>query len=269
MTYLDGILDWHRNRARSDDRPIEALLERAREMPPSRGFERSLRSVPAGRVAVIAEIKRRSPSKGPLGADLVAGRVAKAYERGGASALSVLTDEAHFGGSAADLVEARAATSIPVLRKDFTVFDGDVADARLMGADAVLLIVAALDQPRLAGLLDLSRDLGLDALVECHDDAEVERALAAGATTIGINQRDLTTFRVDTARAEKLAASLPGHVVKVAESGVDGPESCRRLAGAGFAAVLVGEHLVTSPDPAQAVRALAEAGAGLPTDDRA
>ena len=269
VTYLDRILDWHRDRARSDDRPIEALLDRARAMAPPRGFERSLRSVAPGRVAVIAEIKRRSPSKGPLLADLVPASVARDYERGGASALSVLTDEVHFGGSAADLIEARGATALPVLRKDFTVAEGDVADARLMGADAVLLIVAALDQPRLVSLLELSRDLGLDALVECHDEAEVERALAAGATMVGVNQRDLTTFRVDGARAEKLAASLPEHVVKVAESGIDGPASCRRLASAGFDAVLVGEHLVTSGDPAVAVRSLAEVAADLPSRDRA
>lgn len=182
--------------------------------------------------------------------------MAQSYERGGAAALSVLTDGAHFGGSAEDLQEARAATALPVLRKDFTVSDRDVADARLMGADAVLLIVAALDQAELVDFVALSRDLGLDALVECHDEAEVERALAAGATLVGINQRDLVSFAVDTARAERLAAYLPEHVVKVAESGIDGPDSARRLAAAGFAAVLVGEHLVTSADPAAAVGSL-------------
>jgi len=258
VTYLDGILEWHRHRARSDDRPVEALLERARAMPASRSFERSLREAAAvaGGVAVIAEIKRRSPSKGALAPDLVAGPLARAYERGGAAALSVLTDGQHFGGSSVDLMEAKAATSLPVLRKDFTVWEGDVADARLMGADAVLLIVAALEQARLVELVAVSQDLGIDALVECHDEAEVERALAAGATTVGVNQRDLTTFRVDAARAEKLAAILPDHVVKVAESGIDGPEACHRLASAGFDAVLVGEHLVTAADTEAALRAL-------------
>jgi indole-3-glycerol phosphate synthase len=260
VTYLDAILDWHRERASADDRPLEALLERARAMPPPRHFEGALRTAAseAGGVAVIAEIKRRSPSKGELLPDLVAAPLAQAYEQGGAAALSVLTDGVHFGGSSVDLMEAKAATSLPVLRKDFTVWEGDVADARLMGADAVLLIVAALEQAQLVELVALSHDLRIDPLVECHDEAEVERALAAGATLVGINQRDLTTFLVDSARAEKLAAVLPDHVVKVAESGIDGPQACRRLAEAGFAAVLVGEHLVTAPDPVAALRALVE-----------
>lgn len=259
VTYLDSILAWHRARAEADGRPLAQLLDRARAMPPPRGFEGALRQAVVaepGSVAVIAEIKRRSPSKGDLFPDLVAGPLARQYAAGGASALSVLTDAEHFGGSPGDLVEARAATALPVLRKDFTVAEADVADARIMGADAVLLIVAALEQDLLVRLVEVSRDLGIDALVECHDEVEIERALAAGATLIGVNQRDLTTFKVDSVRAEKLAAVLPDHVVKVAESGIDGPASCRRLAEAGFAAVLVGEHLVTSGDPAAAVRSL-------------
>jgi len=261
VTYLDAILEWHRNRAKHDERRLEDLLERARAMPQTRGFESTLRSAPCApnRIAVIAEIKRRSPSKGDLLPGLGASTLAGAYERGGAACLSVLTDTVHFGGSPIDLAEARAATALPVLRKDFTVSAADVADARLMGADAVLLIVAALEQAELVQLVALSADLGIDPLVECHDEAEVERALAAGATLIGINQRDLVTFAVDAARAEKLAAVLPEHVVKVAESGVDGAEACLRLAAAGFAAVLVGEHLVTAADPERAVRSLAGA----------
>ncbi|MEJ7765884.1 MAG: indole-3-glycerol phosphate synthase TrpC [Acidimicrobiales bacterium] len=257
-TYLDSILEWHRERAKNDDRPVEALLERAREVPAARAFEAALRGAAggAGAVAVIAEIKRRSPSKGQLAPQLQAVDLARAYEAGGASCLSILTDGVHFGGSPLDLIEARAATSVPVLRKDFTVCECDVADARLMGADAVLLIVAALEQAQLVDLLALAGELGIDALVECHDEAEVERAVDAGATMIGVNQRDLTTFEVDTARAERLARLLPDSVVKVAESGVDGPEACRRLAAAGFSAVLVGEHLVRSADPAAAVRSL-------------
>ncbi len=260
-TYLDSILEWHRERAGNDDRPFEALLERAREMPAGRSFEATLRSAASERpgVAVIAEIKRRSPSKGELVPDLVAAPLAQAYERGGASCLSILTDGVHFGGSSVDLMEARAATALPVLRKDFTVWEGDVADARLMGADAVLLIVAALDQSQLVDLLALARELDLDGLVECHDEAEVERALDAGASMVGVNQRDLTTFEVDGERAERLAKVLPDGVVKVAESGIAGPAACRRLAAAGFSAVLVGEHLVRSSDPAAALRSLIEA----------
>ena len=260
-TYLDSILAWHRERAERDDRPVEALLDRAREMPAGRSFETTLRAAAgvASGVAVIAEIKRRSPSKGELVPDLVAVPLARAYERGGAACLSILTDGVHFGGSSIDLMEARAATSLPVLRKDFTVWEGDVADARLMGADAVLLIVAALDQPRLVDLLAVTRELDLDGLVECHDEAEVERALEAGATMVGVNQRDLTTFEVDAGRAERLAKVLPDPVLKVAESGIDGPDACRRLADVGFSAVLVGEHLVRSDDPVASLRSLIEA----------
>ena len=140
-----------------------------------------------------------------------------------------------------------------------TTSEEDALLAVAMGADAVLLIVAALEQAQLLELLAVSAELGMDTLVECHDEAEVDRALAAGATMVGINQRDLVTFRVDPARAEKLAAVLPDHVVKVAESGIEGPDACHRLAAAGFEAVLVGEHLVTAADPAAAVRSLAEA----------
>jgi len=258
VTYLDAILVWHRERVSQDARPIEALLAQARTMPPARPFESTLRAADDSGpgLAVIAEIKRRSPSKGLLAPDLNAGSLAQAYERGGAACLSVLTDAPHFGGSPADLQETRAATSLPALRKDFTIGVGDVADARLMGADAVLLIVAALVQPLLVDLVAVARELGLDPLVECHDEDEVERALSAGATLVGVNQRDLTTFQVDRARAERLAKLLPDTVVKVAESGIDGPDCCRRLADAGFTAVLVGEHLVRSGDPAAAVQSL-------------
>lgn len=261
-TYLDSILDWHRERAKGDDRSLEGLLDRARQMPPTRRFEATLREAAwpqATGCSVIAEIKRRSPSKGLLASDLVVGPMARAYEQGGASCLSVLTDGAHFGGSPDDLWQAHTATSLPVLRKDFTVWEGDLADARTMGSDAVLLIVAALEQPQLVDLLAVACELGLDALVEAHEEDEVERALQAGATMVGVNQRDLSTFEVDPDRAERLARMLPETVLKVAESGIDGPASCRRLADAGFSAVLVGEHLVRSADPTSALRSLIEA----------
>ncbi|MGH9181172.1 MAG: indole-3-glycerol phosphate synthase TrpC, partial [Acidimicrobiales bacterium] len=211
----------------------------------------------SGQLAVIAEIKRRSPSRGLLAADLVAGVLARSYAAGGAAAVSVLTDEAFFGGSAADLVEARAAVDLPLLRKDFTVSERDVCDARLMGADAVLLIVAALDDAELAGFLALAAEVGMDALVEVHDEAEAERALSAGARLVGVNQRDLATFVVDGARATRLAAVLPDGVVRVAESGVAGPADATVLAAAGYHAVLVGQSVVTRPDPAAAVSELA------------
>jgi indole-3-glycerol phosphate synthase len=256
-TYLDRILADHRAAARSDRRPLARLLADATAGPLARDFTGALRT-PG--LSVIAEIKRRSPSRGDLAADLDPAALAKAYDEGGAACLSVLTDTAWFGGTPEDLAEARAATALPVLRKDFTVCEADLADARGMGADAVLLIVAALDQVELAAFVDLAAELGLAALVEVHDEAEVERALAAGAALIGVNQRDLVTFEVDTARARRVAAAIPAGLVKVAESGIRGPEDCGPLADAGFDAVLVGETLVRAPDPGAAVRALREAG---------
>jgi len=259
-TYLDRIVDAHREAARADRRPrgkVEEAAERAMEDGPTRGLRAALAADhAAGNLAVVAEIKRRSPSKGDLAPDLVAGRVAEAYAEGGAAALSVLTDVDFFGGSPADLREARGAVDLPVLRKDFTVVEADVLDARAMGADAVLLIVAALDDHELRDFHAIAREVGLDALVETHDEAEVERALAVGADLIGVNQRDLTTFEVDTDRAVRVAPEIPEGVVRVAESGVRGPDDARRLAAAGYHAVLVGESVVTDADRSAAVAAL-------------
>ena len=253
-TYLDKILAAHRDAAGQDGRDLAQLMAEAQHRPPRRPFKLALQSAPG--VAVIAEVKRRSPSKGPLAPDLVPGVVAKAYAGAGAVCLSVLTDQEFFGGSADDLAEARAAVDLPVLRKDFTVCAVDVCDARLMGADAVLLIVGALSASELEEFLGLSRRLGLDALVEVHDETEAEAALAAGADMIGVNQRDLVTFQVDTDRAVRVAATLPEGVVRVAESGIRSHDDVRRLADAGFDAVLVGEALVTSADPGAALAAL-------------
>jgi indole-3-glycerol phosphate synthase len=248
-TYLDRILDHHRARAAADTRSIERLLDEARAMPPARGFRTAL----ADRFGVIAEIKRRSPSKGVLNADLDPAEMAATYERGGAACLSVLTDEAHFGGSVADLQAARAACSLPVLRKDFTVGEHDVLDARIMGADCLLLIAAALAPQELIVLHALATDVGLDVLVEIHDENELAHALAADATLIGVNQRDLVTFQVDHERAVRMAGVIPDHAVKVAESGVRGAADARSLRAAGYDAVLVGETLVTSGDAAATI----------------
>ncbi len=254
-TYLDAILAAHRAVAAADTRPTGRLAEAARALPPTRGFRDALAG--GDRLAVIAEIKRRSPSKGDLHPDLDPAGLARAYRDGGASCLSVLTDEDHFGGSAADLAAARAAVVLPVLRKDFTVSANDVCDARLMGADCVLLIAAALDDAELADFSALAADIGLDVLVEMHDEEELERALTNTAgDLIGVNQRDLVTFQVDQARAVRLAGVMPGGTVRVAESGVRGPDDAVALAAAGYHAVLVGEHLVTSGDPAASLAAL-------------
>jgi indole-3-glycerol phosphate synthase len=238
----------------ADRRDLDVLVSQAQAGGPGRGFASALRATPG--ISVIAEIKRRSPSKGPLAPDLVPEVLAKAYASGGAACLSVLTDAQFFGGSPADLVEARAAVDLPVLRKDFTVGGADVCDARIMGADAVLLILGALSPAELGDLLDLARRVGLDALVEVHDETEAELALAAGATLVGVNQRDLVSFEVDTGRAVRVGASLPASVVRVAESGIRTRSDVARLEEAGFDAILVGEALVTATDPGAALTAL-------------
>ncbi len=255
-TYLDRILQAHRLAAVTDERDLDELARQASTRPPGRGFTAALRETSGRELAVIAEVKRRSPSRGELAADLDPARLAAAYGRGGAAALSVLTDRAFFGGSATDLAAARAAVGLPVLRKDFTVSPADVLDARIMGADAVLLIVAALTDVELADLHALAVRAGLDALVEVHDEDELERAVAAGATLVGVNQRDLVSFEVDTARAQRLAPLMPAGVVRVAESGIAGSDDARRLADAGYHAVLVGEALVRAAQPEVAVQAL-------------
>jgi len=250
-TYLDEIVATHRAAAGADQRPLDELVEAALRVPPIRSFAAALAE--GDGLAVIAEIKRRSPSRGDLAPHLVPGVMAKAYADGGAACLSVLTDGQFFGALPDDLCDARLASELPVLRKDFTVSAHDVCDARLMGADAVLLIAAVLDDGDLKAFHDLAVDLGIEALVEVHDEAELDRALAVGATLVGVNQRDLTTFEVDTRRALRLAAALPGSVVKVAESGITSPDHAAILCQAGYDAVLVGESLVTSPDPGAAV----------------
>jgi indole-3-glycerol phosphate synthase len=253
-TYLDRILVRHREIAAAETRSLDDLVAQARSMPPTRGFRAALAAT--DHLAVISEIKRRSPSKGDLNAGLDPVAMAAAYEAGGASCLSVLTDEEFFGGSVADLQAARAACTLPVLRKDFTVSAFDVVDARLMGADCVLLIAAALSTTELAELHRLAVDLGLDVLVEIHDETELEHALAAEANLVGVNQRDLVTFQVDHDRARRMAGVIPDSCVKVAESGVRGASDARSLESAGYDAVLVGETLVTAGDPAAAIREL-------------
>jgi indole-3-glycerol phosphate synthase len=254
MTVLDRIVAAHRRAAEADERSLDALAGQALAAGTVRDFRGALADV--GGISVIAEIKRRSPSKGDLAPDLDPASLAASYAAGGAACLSVLTDVEFFGGSVDDLRAARAAIDVPVLRKDFTVSERDVYDARIMGADAVLLIVAALATSELQRFRQLAEELGLTALVEVHDDAELARALAAGADVIGVNQRDLRTFEVDRELAGRLAAKMPDGVVKVAESGIRDAGDVARLSAAGYDAILVGESIVTAPDPSDAVRAL-------------
>jgi indole-3-glycerol phosphate synthase len=253
-TYLERILAAHRAAAAADRRDLGVLADQARAAGPTRPFAPALRRKDG--MAVIAEVKRASPSRGALAPFLDPAALARSYQAGGAACLSVLTDEKFFRGSEADLVEARAATELPVLRKDFTVGPADVYDARRMGADAVLLIAAALRRSELQELAGLAATVGLAALVEVHDESEAEIAVEVGADLIGVNQRDLVTFEVDPARAERVAKILPSGVTRVAESGIRDACDVRRLADAGFDAVLVGEALVTAADPEGAVRAL-------------
>ncbi len=252
-TYLADILTAHRARAARDDRDPDRLAEAASALAPPRDFAGALKT---GVLTCIAEIKRRSPSKGELHPDLQPDVVAKEYVAGGAACLSVLTDAEHFGGSVADLQQAQHASGLPVLRKDFSVQEADVVDARLMGADAVLLIVAALDDDELSRFVARAGSLGLAALVEVHDKPELARALAAGARVVGVNQRDLRTFEVDHDRACALAAHIPADVMAVAESGISTAADARRLAEAGYDAILVGETLVRSDDRAETLKGL-------------
>ena len=254
--YLAKILDRHRAAAQSDSRRLSQLIDKAKTVAPTRGFIQRLRDDSLHQLAVIAEIKRRSPSKGVLREGIDASELARSYESGSASCLSVLTDDVSFGGSVDDLLQARVATAMPVLRKDFTVSELDVCDARIMGADCVLLIAAALSQPELVAFHQLAIEIGLDVLIETHDVAEVERALLAGATMIGVNQRDLVTFQVDHERAVRMASVIPRGVVRVAESGVRDANDAQSLRDAGYDAVLVGESLVVSNDPAAVIASL-------------
>ncbi|HZM80298.1 MAG TPA: indole-3-glycerol phosphate synthase TrpC [Candidatus Limnocylindrales bacterium] len=211
-------------------------------------------------VGVIAEVKRSSPSKGQLAEIPDPAELASEYAAGGARCVSVLTEGRWFGGSLDDLAAVRARIDIPVLRKDFIVSAYQVHEARAWGADLVLLIVAALEQKVLTGLLDRIESLGMTALVEVHTEEEADRALEAGARVIGVNARDMRTLEVDRSAFERIAPGLPNHVIKIAESGVRGPHDLIRYASAGADAVLVGEGLVTQKSPRDAVAELVNAG---------
>ena len=222
-----------------------------------RGARRDFRQALQARTpAIIAEIKKASPSKGLLAPDFDPVRTAQAYAAGGAAALSVLTDEAFFQGSLADLAAARAACSLPALRKDFTLGEDHVLEAAAGGADAILLIAAILDEREIRHLRTLAAQFGMAAIVEVHKEEELNEALAGGAEIIGVNNRNLTTFEVTLETSLRLAARIPDQVLKVSESGIAAPQDIGCLREAGFQAFLVGEHLMKSPDPSAALRAL-------------
>lgn len=256
MTILAEILAHKRAELEEARRrvPDRELAARAEAAEPPRGFRRALEV--AEPPAVIAELKRRSPSRGEIRPDFDPVRCAREYAEAGAAALSVLTDERYFGGRLEYLGQVREAVGLPLLRKDFVIDAYQVDEARAAGADAVLLIVAALEPPLLRDLRDRARGRGLDVLVEVHDDAELDTALAVGTDLLGVNNRDLRRFVTDLTVTERLAPRVPPGVLLVAESGIEGPADVARLARAGARAFLVGESLMREPEPGRALRRL-------------
>lgn len=256
---LDEILTGVREEVerRQERVPLERIKRLAAAAPPPLDAHAALRRPGVG---VIAEVKRSSPSKGQLAEITDPAQLATDYAAGGARCISVLTEGRWFGGSLEDLAAVRAAVNIPILRKDFVISSYQVHEARAYGADLVLLIVAALEQKVLVGLLERIESLGMTALVEVHTEEEADRALEAGARVIGVNARNLRTLEVDRSVFERIAPGLPNDVVKVAESGVRGPHDLIRYASAGADAVLVGEGLVTQKSPRDAVAELVNAG---------
>lgn len=250
--------------ARRAAAPLADLVARARDLPPCRAFAAAVARPSSaqgprgrgGQVRAVAEIKRASPSRGPLRPGLDPGEVARGYRRAGAAALSVLTDGPFFGGSLGDLAAARAAVELPVLRKDFHLDAYQIWEARAAGADAVLLIAAILDAKEVADLVGLSRELGLAPLVEVHTGDEAARAIEAGADLVGINNRDLRDFSTSLETTFALLPALPQEATVVSESGIATPHDVSRLAAAGVDALLIGESLLVAPDPARALRNL-------------
>jgi indole-3-glycerol phosphate synthase len=267
MSVLDEIVAGVREdlAAREAVRPLDAVKAAAADAPSPRDATALLREHPG--TAVIAEVKRASPSKGALAGIADPAALARQYAAGGAAAISVLTEGRRFGGSLADLRAVRDAVDVPVLRKDFIVTSYQLWEAREAGADLVLLIVAALEQPALVSLVERAESLGLTPLVEVHDTDEVSRAVDAGARLIGVNARDLATLEVDASTFARVSPSIPGDVLRVAESGIRSPADVIGYAQQGAHAVLVGEALVIGADPRSAVADLVAAGAH-PTSSR-
>ncbi|MEQ7009635.1 indole-3-glycerol phosphate synthase TrpC [Actinopolymorpha sp. B17G11] len=260
MSVLDDILDGVRaDLAERQARvSIEDLKARTAHLPYAIDPMPMLRG---DRVAIIAEVKRSSPSKGALAAIADPAALAVDYQAGGAAAISVLTENRRFGGTIDDLRAVRSAVEVPLLRKDFVLTSYQLWEARAYGADLVLLIVAALDQNALVSLIERAESIGLTPFVECHTEEEVVRAADAGAKVIGVNARDLKTLEVDRTAFARLSPKIPDNIVKIAESGVRGPHDVIEYARAGAHAVLVGESLVTGKDPRSAVADLVAAGA--------
>lgn len=256
---LKTILDAKRDEIarRRADRSMDELKSIVADLPPTRDFAGELKTrAAASRDAVIAEVKRASPSAGIIRPDFDPEVIARSYEAGGATCLSVLTDEGFFGGQTAFLVEARKACRLPVLRKDFIIDPWQVIETRAIGADALLLIVAALSDEQLAELAGLGRELGLSVLVEVHDEREMESALNVPGDLVGINNRDLHRFKTDLETTLRLAPMVPRDRLVISESGIHTPDDVQRLQAGGIGAFLIGEAFMRQPDPGQALSAL-------------
>lgn len=265
MTVLDDIARYKREEiaAAKARVPLSDLRRKMRDTEPPRGFKKALETKKTqGRYGLIAEIKKASPSKGVIREDFDVQAIARAYRDGGAACLSVLTDGPSFQGDLLYLSPARSASRLPVLRKDFLLDPYQVAEARAYGADCILVIMAMVGDDSARALIDAAGEYGMDALVEVHDEAELDRALALGAAMIGINNRDLKTFRTGLDVTLRLAPRIPESVLAVAESGISAPDNLKRLAGAGVTSFLVGESLMRGADIAAATRALLGANIG-------
>jgi indole-3-glycerol phosphate synthase len=254
-TFLETVVERTRAGLEARKRALPADELRTRLGPARRGRPFSEALISEG-ISLIAEMKRASPSRGPIRPDATVAEVVSAYQAAGARAVSVLTEPEFFGGSLDDLVTARGACDLPLLRKDFVVDEYQLLEARAAGADAVLLIVAALERERLQELMAVASDLGMDSLVEVHDEDEVEAAVDAGAEVLGINNRDLHSLEVDLDTTFRLLADVPAGTVVVAESGITRHDDVERLERAGVDAILVGEALMRADDPVRAVREL-------------